>query len=363
MDYKSLKKRYVGLDVLRVVSVLVICAFHTSIHLGANYGVLQGLIQMGAVFMTAFFMLSGYSLFVNYASDELVKIENLKLFWIKRIIGIIPMYYVAAMLQIVFSYILSPSKELLINELILAPIEALCLQSSYESLFSFSHNGGTWFISCIMICYLVYPVIQEIAKQISAKAKIIIIAIISFILLYSPLMIWKMGISGIYSNPFFRVLEFSIGVLLASMKFDFDRNKFIQKLLYKWGSILAIGIIMTIGVSVLVKLKIAVGNYMFYSWVCLPCFILALIGLGGVSSAKLEQNRILKYCCSISYVFFLAQLFSNRICKGIIAKTGITNNLLIIVLSWLVCIAIAIAFHEICEKPISRFCKKKLLSK
>lgn len=47
MEYKSLKKRYVGLDVLRVVSVLVICAFHTLIHLGANYGVLQGLVQMG----------------------------------------------------------------------------------------------------------------------------------------------------------------------------------------------------------------------------------------------------------------------------------------------------------------------------
>ncbi len=361
MDYKPLKKRYVGLDILRVVSVLVVCAFHTSGHLNANYGILQGLIQMGAVFMTAFFMLSGYSLFVNYANIEIVKIKNLKLFWLKRIIGIIPMYYIAALLQITFSYVLSPSKELLINELILAPIEILCLQSNYESLFSFSHNGGTWFISCIMMCYLIYPLIQEIAKQVSAKVKIIIIIIVSFILLYSPLVVSKIGLSSIYSNPFFRTLEFSVGVLLASMKFDFDKNKIIQKWLYNWLSILGISVLMTVGVTILVKLGIAVGNYMFYSWICLPCFILILIGLSGVTSKKLEQSKVLKYCCSISYVFFLAQLFSNRICQIIIAKTGVVNNLLIIILGWVVCIVIAIIFHELFEKPVTVLCKRKFM--
>lgn len=64
--YKLLKKSYVGLDIVRVVSTIVICMFHTTIHLGCDYGPLQGLSKMGAVFMTAFFMLSGFSLFVNW---------------------------------------------------------------------------------------------------------------------------------------------------------------------------------------------------------------------------------------------------------------------------------------------------------
>lgn len=92
MDYSILKRRYIGLDIFRIISAIVICAFHTTIHLGADYGIFQPVSIMGAVFMTAFFMLSGYSLFVNYSKDNLMNIQCLKIFWCKRIIGIIPMY-------------------------------------------------------------------------------------------------------------------------------------------------------------------------------------------------------------------------------------------------------------------------------
>ena len=51
------KRRYAGLDVFRVISVLVICAFHTTCHLGCDYGILQPVSVMGAVFMTAFYVI------------------------------------------------------------------------------------------------------------------------------------------------------------------------------------------------------------------------------------------------------------------------------------------------------------------
>ena len=46
MDYSVLKKRYYGIDLLRVISVFVVCMFHTTIHLGCDYGFLQGLIAV-----------------------------------------------------------------------------------------------------------------------------------------------------------------------------------------------------------------------------------------------------------------------------------------------------------------------------
>lgn len=72
------RKRYIGLDVFRIASITVICAFHTIIHLGVNYGILQPFCRMGAVFMTAFFVLSGYSLFVSYSDKNVVEFLNLK---------------------------------------------------------------------------------------------------------------------------------------------------------------------------------------------------------------------------------------------------------------------------------------------
>lgn len=71
LDYSSLKCHYQGLDVFRAVSVLMVCAFHTNIHLGATYGLITPFVSMGAIFMTAFFMLSGFSLFVNHAGEDL----------------------------------------------------------------------------------------------------------------------------------------------------------------------------------------------------------------------------------------------------------------------------------------------------
>ena len=66
MDYSVLKKRYAGLDILRIISAAVVCMFHTTIHLDCNYGFLQGISRSGSVFMTAFFALSGFTIFANW---------------------------------------------------------------------------------------------------------------------------------------------------------------------------------------------------------------------------------------------------------------------------------------------------------
>ena len=206
-NWIELKKRYIGLDIFRIFFILMICAFHTNFHLKSNYEIFQNIISVGAFFMTAFFMLSGYWLFVNHSSKNILDIKNLKQFFIKRCIGIVPVYYISALLFILNSFVLYKLGEIdtfsLTNELILAPIEILEIQSSFHSIFSYSHNGGTWFISCILMCYFVYPFIQEIVKNISNKSKIKIIFLFCFILVYSMFVVYKFEIESIYANSFF----------------------------------------------------------------------------------------------------------------------------------------------------------------
>jgi len=142
----------------------VICLFHTNVHLNCNYGILQPIITMGAVFMSAFFMLSGFCLFVNYSGSKLSNFTITKEFWFKRFIGIMPMYYIVALFYVIVQII--TEKESIVRTLILAPAEFLGIQSVYSTLFPFSHNGGTWFISCILLCYFLYPLLQELIKSI-----------------------------------------------------------------------------------------------------------------------------------------------------------------------------------------------------
>ena len=104
----QMKNRLYGLDVLRIVSALFVCAFHTNIHLGARYGILTNFIRMGAVFMTLFFILSGYSLFISNSGESLFSTERLKRYFKKRFISIIPMYYIVGLIYVITEFVKSP---------------------------------------------------------------------------------------------------------------------------------------------------------------------------------------------------------------------------------------------------------------
>ena len=355
-----MKNRLYGLDVLRIISAIFVCAFHTNIHLGATYGLLTEFVSMGAIFMTLFFILSGYSLFISNSGKSFLSGNTYFIYLKKRFISIVPMYYFAGILYAIFESVVNGG--VLLQTILLFPIEALGIQSVFDSLFPFSHNGGTWFISCILICYLIYPTLQEILIRMRDKTKIILLILSVFVLLYSPIVVWYFDLSSIYSNPFFRLLEFFIGAIIASMKDKFDESKTIQKYAYHWSFVSCISVLMICGVTLAVKLRISVGNYMLYSWICLPCFIGLIIALSGVSfkSMGTSLKKTLLYLSNTTYCLFLAQLFSNRISKVVIDQYRINSNLIIVFVGWGICILITVFLHEGIEKRLKKYFKRLL---
>lgn len=99
--------------------------------------------------------------------------------------------------------ILIDGSDTLREELILFPIETLGIQSVFATLFPYSHNGGSWFITCILICYFFYPLLQILTKGLSDNYRVWIILILGFILLWSPFVQYYFHLQTIYSNPFF----------------------------------------------------------------------------------------------------------------------------------------------------------------
>ena len=95
------KERLVGLDLFRIGLAILVLVFHSILHIGCNYGILGPFINMGAIAMTAFFMLSGYSLYYVYG-DRIWGQGELNYFYKKRVIGVMPVYYVVAMLYVIF---------------------------------------------------------------------------------------------------------------------------------------------------------------------------------------------------------------------------------------------------------------------
>ena len=351
IDKSKMQNRAAGLDLFRVVAAVMVLLFHCHIHHENSFGALTGFVSMGAVFMTAFFMLSGYVLFLTYKDKSLVQAPALKNFYLKRIFGIFPLYLVVAAL-----YVVTLGQESVFQNLVLLPIEVLGLQSVFSTLFPVSHNDGTWFISCLLLAYLAFPLIQEIVKQMSTRTKWMALAFCTAILFWSPLVVHTFKTDSIYSNPFFRGLEFFIGVLLCSLPIRAG----IAKVLATWKVFVAEAVLLIAGISIAVRLNVFVGNYMLYDWIVVPLFACMILTLAGLKSPRLQESAVLRYASAASYAFFLAQVFNTQIENWLFPLCGIQNNALQIIMSVALCVVIAVALHELVEKPCARMLKKKL---
>lgn len=349
-----LTKRVVGLDYLRISLAILIFLFHSHIHvLKCDYGLLNGLIDMGAIAMTGFFLLSGYTLNLTY--KKINNIQDIRQFYIKRLISILPLYYAYGAINVVINIALRGG-EAAMEELMLLPVEVLGIQSVFASLFQFSHNGGSWFISCILICYFLFPLLQILTRNLSDKSRIIIILILGLVLLWSPFVQHYFELQNIYSNPFFRVLEFSIGILVSQMNVKVQTdNKLILFLRKPLMCVMSV-VCLVMGVSIAYYIGFP-HDYMLYNWVALPCFMSLLVSLGYL---KFKESKIVRYLSNLSFSIFLSQLIVVWYgVKYVLEYVDCSSNIANILLSASVCFALANFFHYCIERPSSRYLKAK----
>lgn len=154
-----------------------------------------------------------------------------------------------------------------------------------------------------------------------------------------------------------------IGVMLCSLMSEIQNSKW-RKLLFSWWVIFIEYVLLVVGVTIAVKHNIAVGDYMLYSWVALPLFMLQILSLTGVSIPQwMQKSKVINYFCEISYAFFLAQFFVWETTKYIIGILGIDGNIVRIGIAFLACIGYAILLHEFVEKPVKNWWERYLGSK
>lgn len=309
--------------------------------------------------MTGFMLLSGYVLHITYKDKNLTELKQARIYYCKRLIGIVPLYYTIAFLHIVCDLLRGRTN--CIDELFLFPIEALGLQSVFTSLFAYSHNGGTWFISCILICYALFPLLQCFIKQLSQE-KIFVALLFCFgVVLYSPIIQHKLELADLYSNPFFRFLEFSIGAMLGNFTLRYrvyigEKTNVIQGLTLMISFFVLVG-----GITLAYRIGVP-ANYMLYNWLALPCFSVMVLLLGQLQMVRLQRSKILIYLSSISFTFFLSQVLPLWVISGkILELMNVDGNVFRIGLSFSICMIGAILIHELVEKPSARLLKNKLL--
>jgi len=190
-----------------------------------------------------------------------------------------------------------------------------------------------------------------VVKQLSIKQKVACIGISGFILLWGAFFVKYFELSNIYSNPFFRGLEFFMGILLVACKEEIDKREKWKRLCYHPMMVITEFLLLVLGVSLAVENNWYTNEYMLYNVISLPYFCLIIISMAGIN---LKQSVIIEYFCDISYAFFLAQFFTWKFMKIL----NLSSNLVRIVISFLICFVIAVLLHELIEKPLKKVLKR-----
>ncbi len=342
------------LDIIKICCAVLIYMRHSITMFGCTYGssLVDGLIcATTSPIMVCFFVVSGFSIYYNNSNRNLLDAGELRTFYKKRFITLFPIYILVHML----SYVLVVNT--VQQKIYSTPVELLGLQSMYGGLFGISHSGATWFISSLLLGYFIYPLVQELLKM-NQRCIYLVTSVIFFVLVYSEVVMLQIfGVQPGYVNPVFRAMQVAFGAALC-MAFNEDDK----------GNNKKAAIMMVANLIITVLLTVFALHYkMGIEYVTTPIYYY-LIAFAMLISIKfkprlLTKSKLIKYAGSLTFYFFILQVFLWRLSAKVCGLTGFESNKGKLLVSFVLCVALSIICKELFDKHAQKYLKNKLLKK
>lgn len=227
-----MKKRLIGIDVIRILCAILILFFHLGGRGIEFKGWNEWIGNQVEFIMILFFMISGFCL--SFSKRNLSGKNEILDFYKIRILKLLPLYWVIEIYLLIISIYYGSEW---INRIKILPIRLLGLQMAYPVEV---YVGVDWFIGSIMMCYLMYPIIQILTDKLSNEKRYMVCIGGIVVLFYSMLMKeWFPG-TDLYYNTFFRFLEFSIGAVIPhNVEIMKEKNKYVKNIV-NWLGLIAL---------------------------------------------------------------------------------------------------------------------------
>lgn len=348
------KERLVILDIIKICCAVLIYMRHSITMFGCTYGssLVDGLIcATTSPIMVCFFVVSGFSIYYNNSNRNLLDAGELRTFYKKRFITLFPIYILVHML----SYVLVVNT--VQQKIYSTPVELLGLQSMYGGLFGISHSGATWFISSLLLGYFIYPLVQELLKM-NQRCIYLVTSVIFFVLVYSEVVMLQIfGVQPGYVNPVFRAMQVAFGAALCMAFTEDDKGN------NKKAAIMMVANLIITGLLTAFALHYKMG----IEYVTTPIYYY-LIAFAMLISIKfkprlLTKSKLIKYAGSLTFYFFILQVFLWRLSAKVCGLTGFESNKGKLLVSFVLCVALSIICKELFDKHAQKYLKNKLLKK
>ena len=165
--------------------------------------------EFGNTIVLFFFILSGFLLTRGYCDKIIHGKVNYKEFVVKRISTIFPLQWLMTLLFVVFGIDVITYWAIPFN---------LTLTQSLNPFWyiNFTMNYPAWFLSSIFICYLLAPFVYKVFANKKSQFLNIYLCVVILYNLFIFLLPNSIGTRWLcYINPFARLIDFSVGILLA----------------------------------------------------------------------------------------------------------------------------------------------------
>ena len=291
------KKRYISLDVLKVICVFFIFVYHFYMDIDFVHNmcdliyvkdlIIRPNMHFALVGCALFLMISGATLKLTYDG-------NIINFYKKRLLRILVPFYIAYFIAFCFkcanlnsTHIFSPTISFSNIIYTIFGMDEYYMAGGVET---FTLGVGEWFLGCIMFCYLVFPLLHYLDKRFSY-----ILFIISTIY-YLYINFHYDGLNLIMPQHFSflcQVYNFYLGIYLMDEEFLERINSFI---------------VLLMAIIVCFTYKSLTGYYIidnFKTTLVTPCIFIIFIKLEDIFK-RIKFNEVLsEFSGAISFEFFL----------------------------------------------------------
>ena len=342
------------LDIIKICCAVLIYMRHSITMFGCTYGssLVDGLIcATTSPIMVCFFVVSGFSIYYNNSNRNLLDAGELRTFYKKRFITLFPIYILVHML----SYVLVVNT--VQQKIYSTPVELLGLQSMYGGLFGISHSGATWFISSLLLGYFIYPLVQELLKM-NRRCIYLVTSVIFFVLVYSEVVILQIfGAQPGYVNPVFRAMQVAFGAALCMAFTEDDKGNNKKAALMMVANLIITGLITVFAMHY--KMGIVYVTTPLYYYLIAFAMLISI----KFKPRLLTKSKLIKYAGSLTFYFFILQVFLWRLSAKVCGLTGFESNKGKLLVSFVLCVMLSILCKELYDKHAQRYLKNKLLKK
>lgn len=309
----------------------------------------------GYLGVSFFFILSGFILSYKYKDAFLKKEIRFKDFILSRFFRIYPLHLVT----FGFAFFLSFYGKLGELSFWLKACANLFLVQSFIPLKSyfFSFNGVSWSISNEMFFYTLLP--------------ILIITILKFKKYFLWFLLLPIGVLLLfpntsnnhwiyYINPFFRLLDFTLGIFLF---FIYENNKH-KVWLKKYATLLELTTVVLFLVFYFFKDHVVQDfRWSVYYWLPMT-FLIFIFSLQNGFLSKILSKKILIYLGEISFAFYMVHQLVINILWAINYKLRFFNNgYLLLITALITSVVTSSILYTYFEKPLNYYLRKKYISK